>query len=89
MKTKLMWMVTLLAAMVTNSPACTNLIVGKAASADGSVIVSYSADSFGMFGHLYHSPAATHSQGEMLGYGPISGTNKTSAQNLQCDRKHQ
>ena len=66
MKTKLMWMVTLLAAMVTNSPACTNLIVGKAASADGSVIVSYSADSFGMFGHLYHSPAATHSQGEML-----------------------
>jgi len=61
-----MWVVALFAAWVTESSACTNLIVGKAASADGSVIVSYSADSFGMFGHLYHSPAATHKQGEML-----------------------
>lgn len=66
MKTKLMWMVALFAAWVTETSACTNLIVGKAASTDGSVIVSYSADSFGMFGHLYHSPAATHEQGEML-----------------------
>ena len=66
MKTKLMWIVALLAAWVTEGFACTNLIVGKAASVDGSVIVSYSADSFGTFGHLYHSPAATHKQGEML-----------------------
>ena len=28
--------------------ACTNFLVGKKASADGSVFVSYSADSFGM-----------------------------------------
>lgn len=66
MKTNLMWIVALLAAWVTEGFACTNLIVGKAASVDGSVIVSYSADSFGTFGHLYHSPAATHKQGEML-----------------------
>ena len=32
--------------------ACTNLIVGKKASADGSVIVSYNADSYGMYGNL-------------------------------------
>lgn len=66
MKAKLVGTVGLLAVWTVESLACTNLIVGKAASADGSVIVSYSADSFGMFGHLYHSPAATHEQGEML-----------------------
>ena len=45
--------------------ACTNFIVGKAASADGSVICTYNADSYGMFGTLVHYPAATHAQGEM------------------------
>lgn len=46
------------------SYACTNLIVGKKVSADGSVIVSYSADSYGMFGYLCHYPAAVHEPGE-------------------------
>ena len=54
--------VTLLAA-ITSGMACTNLIVGKAASADGSVIVSYSADSYGMFGYLCHYPAGVHAEG--------------------------
>ena len=45
--------------------ACTNLIVGKAASKDGSVMFSYSADSYGAFMPLYHYPAARHSPGEM------------------------
>ena len=45
---------------------CTNLIVGKNASADGSTIVSYSADSYGLFGELYHYPAATYPKGTML-----------------------
>ena len=57
-----MTVVTLLAA-ITSSMACTNLIVGKAASADGSVIVSYSADSYGMYGYLCHYPAAVHAPG--------------------------
>lgn len=48
-----------------NASACTNLIVGKKASTDGSVLVSYSADDYGMFGYLCHYPAATHQQGEM------------------------
>ena len=46
--------------------ACTNLIVGKNASADGSTIISYSADSYGLFGELYHFPAGLHNQGELL-----------------------
>lgn len=37
----------------------------KEASADGSVIVSYSADSYGMFGFLCHYPAMTHESGTM------------------------
>ena len=45
--------------------ACTNFIVGKKASADGSVICSYSADDYGMFIGLCHYPAAKHAKGEM------------------------
>ena len=45
--------------------ACTNFIVGKKASADGSVICSYNADDYGMFIGLCHFPAATHQKGEM------------------------
>ena len=47
-------------------PACTNLIVGKNASADGSTIVSYSADSYALFGELYHYPAAVYPKGTMV-----------------------
>ena len=45
--------------------ACTNFIVGKKASADGSVFVTYNADSYGAFMPLYHYPAAKHGAGEM------------------------
>ena len=62
MKKLFLTAVTLLAA-ITSGMACTNLIVGKAASADGSVIVSYSADSYGMYGYLCHYPAAVHAPG--------------------------
>ena len=55
----------LVVAACVNGWACTNFIVGKKASADGSVIVSYSADSYGMFGWLYHYPAAKHPDGAM------------------------
>ena len=49
----------------TGAMACTNFIVGKKASADGSVICSYNADSYGAFMWLYHYPAAKHQPGEM------------------------
>lgn len=45
--------------------ACSNLIVGKKASVDGSVMVSYNADDYGMFGYLCHYPAGTHHKGTM------------------------
>lgn len=45
--------------------ACTNFLVGKKASADGSVFVSYSADSFGMSGFLAHYPASVNPEGTM------------------------
>ena len=46
--------------------ACTNLIVGKNVSADGSTIISYSADSYSLFGELYHYPAGMHKKGTMI-----------------------
>ena len=50
---------------ILHSSACTNLIVGKAASTDGSVIVSYNADSYGMYGNLYRHVGGKHAAGEM------------------------
>ena len=45
--------------------ACTNFLVGKDASADGSTMISYAADSYGMFGFLHFVPAADHEAGAM------------------------
>lgn len=45
--------------------ACTNFLVGKAASVDGSTIVSYAADSYGMFGFLHFAPAQDWPEGAM------------------------
>ena len=53
-------------AAVAHALACTNLIVGKNASTDGSTIVSYSADSYGLFGELYHYPAGVHKKGTLM-----------------------
>ena len=50
---------------VTDGAACTNFLVGKKASADGSVFISYSADSYGMSGFVAHFPAAVHPEGTM------------------------
>lgn len=45
--------------------ACTNLIAGPKATADGSVFMTYSADSHNLYGMLTHTPAARHTPGEM------------------------
>ena len=45
---------------------CTNVIVTRGASKDGSVLVSYAADSHYLFGELYYKPAADWKAGSML-----------------------
>ena len=58
----------LTAALLTvaaGASACTNFIVARGASADGSVICTYNADDYGMFMGLAHYPAGTHARGEM------------------------
>lgn len=55
-----------LALFQLNSMACTNFIVTKGASSDGSVYVSYAADSHLLYGELYHYSAMTYPKGTML-----------------------
>ena len=45
--------------------ACTNFLVGKNASVDGSTMISYAADSYGMFGFLHFAPAQDWPEGSM------------------------
>ena len=56
-----------------SASACTNLIVGKKASTDGSVMCSYNCDGFGFSGSLFYSPSGRHTSGEKIaihGWGP-------------------
>ena len=46
--------------------ACTNILITKGASADGSCMVSYAADSHQLFGELYYHPAADWGKNSML-----------------------
>ncbi len=49
----------------TKALACTGLLVGKKASADGSVMISYAADSHTLYGELYYWPAADWEPGSL------------------------
>ncbi len=55
----------LLAANIEGN-TCTNVIVSRGASKDGSVLVSYAADSHYLFGELYYKPAADWKAGSVL-----------------------
>lgn len=55
----------LLFLLFAEAEACTNFIVGKGASADGSVMVTYNDDSYGKFGFLDFYPAAKHDAGDV------------------------
>lgn len=46
--------------------ACTNVIITKGASADGSCMVSYAADSHWLYGELYFHPQADWKRGSKL-----------------------
>ena len=67
-KGKLIFAVALaLASLVSlESDACTNILVTKGASKDGSVMVTYAADSHTTYGELYHTPAGVFPKGSIL-----------------------
>lgn len=50
---------------MTKASACTNFLVTKGASVDGSTMISYAADSHVLYGELYHYPAADYPEGAM------------------------
>ena len=56
------------AAVIMAAPAaeaCTSFLVGKKASADGSTMITYAADSHNLYGDIVHTPAADHKPGDM------------------------
>jgi len=48
------------------SDACTNYIVTRGASADGSTFITYSADSHVLYGELYYKPARDYPENAMM-----------------------
>ena len=50
---------------IADSQACTNVLVTKGASIDGSTMISYAADSHQLFGELYYAPAGVWNSGDI------------------------
>jgi len=46
--------------------SCTNFLITRGASVDGSTMITYAADSHSLYGELYYWPAADHPEGSML-----------------------
>lgn len=46
--------------------ACTNFLLSRGSTLDGSTMITYAADSHTRYGQLRHCPAADHQPGEML-----------------------
>ncbi len=61
----LLWSIALLTLSPQAAKACTGLLVAKGASVDGSVMISYAADSHTLYGELYRYPAANWPKGTM------------------------
>ena len=67
MKNKLLTLLTVIFLFAgLQSIACTNFLITKGASTDGSTMISYAADSHVLYGELYHWSAATWPEGSML-----------------------
>ena len=62
---KLLILGVVIATSWTTAIACTNFLVGKDASADGSTIISYAADAYSFYGYLHFSPAADYPAGSV------------------------
>ncbi len=64
---KILFIFTLVLALSINTTnACTNYLITKGASVDGSTMISYAADSHALYGELYHWQAGTWPEGSML-----------------------
>lgn len=50
---------------IITADACTSFLVGKKASSDGSTIITYNQDSYGMYGRLLYLPAGNHAVGSV------------------------
>ncbi|HOI49862.1 MAG TPA: C69 family dipeptidase, partial [Prolixibacteraceae bacterium] len=70
MNKKGLWLLLFLSAMILgNSPVsngCTNFLITRGATKDGSTMITYSADSHTLYGELYYRPAADWPAGTML-----------------------
>ncbi|GET21876.1 dipeptidase [Prolixibacter denitrificans] len=60
--TSLIW----LALQVHVADACTNFLITKGATVDGSTMITYAADSHTLYGEMYFWPAADHKPGDMV-----------------------
>ncbi len=56
----------IVAGLGNQANACTNYLITKGASTDGSTMISYAADSHVLYGELYHWQAATWPEGTMM-----------------------
>ncbi|MCL2028597.1 MAG: C69 family dipeptidase [Bacteroidales bacterium] len=59
-------LITVLSAANFSVHACTNFMVTKGASADGSTMITYAADAAQLYGELYYRPAKTYPAGTMM-----------------------
>ncbi|MCT4615252.1 MAG: C69 family dipeptidase [Marinifilaceae bacterium] len=62
----LLALVALFISSATNSQACTNYLLTRGATTDGSNIITYAADSHVLYGELYFWPAADWAPGSMV-----------------------
>ncbi len=56
----------LIFAVNLSGKSCTNFLITKGATTDGSTMITYAADSHTLYGELYYWAAAKHKKGEML-----------------------
>lgn len=67
LKKRLLFILLILVALqITPSEACTNFLISKGATKDGSAMITYAADSHVLYGELYFWPAADYADGTML-----------------------
>lgn len=65
MKIKIITLLAAAAMCAEAADACTSLIAAKGATADGSTMITYAADSHTLYGELYNKAAADHAPGSM------------------------